>query len=191
MKIFSDKVKATTFAIGKRLQGYHLLKNPKGVPATQVNMIKVTHSFSNYYDDIFNYQRISDTFINGKQKHEYKVLSSVHILDDETAKMTNKRQMHYASETKKNGFKYVERKDIPSSELKQRRDMFNKSKSLFGTDERAMFIAERKEANKARNYYRTMDDVLTKIFTFGYFGNTNKPKRPNFFKVLLSNLNCK
>ena len=34
------KIKAASYAIGKRLQGYHLLKNPNGTPQTEVNMIK-------------------------------------------------------------------------------------------------------------------------------------------------------
>ena len=37
------KIKAASYAIAKRLQGYHLLKNPKGIPQTEVNMIKTLH----------------------------------------------------------------------------------------------------------------------------------------------------
>lgn len=36
------KIKAAGYAIGKRLQGYHLLKNPAGTHQTEVNMIKTT-----------------------------------------------------------------------------------------------------------------------------------------------------
>ena len=37
------KIKAASYAIGKRLQGYHLLQNPSGTPQTEVNMIKTLH----------------------------------------------------------------------------------------------------------------------------------------------------
>ena len=37
------KIKAVSYAIGKRLQGYHLLQNPSGTPQTEVNMIKTLH----------------------------------------------------------------------------------------------------------------------------------------------------
>jgi len=40
MKI--QQIKAGLYAVGKRMQGYELLKNPKGVPSTTVSVIRRT-----------------------------------------------------------------------------------------------------------------------------------------------------
>ena len=57
------KIKAAGYAIGKRLQGYHLLQNPKGTPQTEVNMIKENfYGTTAQWDDVFHITRLKRNF---------------------------------------------------------------------------------------------------------------------------------
>lgn len=40
MKINIDTISTAVYAIRKNFQGYKLLKNPKGAPPTEINMMK-------------------------------------------------------------------------------------------------------------------------------------------------------
>lgn len=193
MKITSDSLKAATYAIGKRLQGYRLLKNPIGTPQNQVNMIKVEHKINKFFDDEFCYQRISKTFANGESTLVSKKMDVVHFMNAITGKITNEKNIYYRVKgAKVSDYKFKKREDLKTAERNFRQPMYFPSKnSIIQLGDRDMFLFERKQANKDRNYYRTIDDVMTKIFTAGLLGDVSKPKRPNFFKVLLANLSNK
>ena len=191
MKITSDNLKAVTFAIGKRLQGYRLLKNPKGTPAAQVNMIKGEHKLNKFFDDEFVYKRISKNFDNGNSKLIEKVMNVVHYMNDITGKISDKKRIYYKVKgSNVADFKFKKREDLKPAELKFRKPIkFPSRNPLVQLGDYDRFLFERRQANKDRNYYRTTDDVLTKICTAGILGDLSKPKRPNFFKVLFNNLN--
>ena len=63
---FNLKQKFYTYAITKRLQGYHLLKNPKGTSAYEVNMIKNSENIGYNLDRFSSYTRISKNFTTGQ-----------------------------------------------------------------------------------------------------------------------------
>ena len=191
MKITPDKLKAASFAINKRLQGYHLLANPQDAPATQVNMIKVKHSINKFFDDKFIYERVSRTFENGNSSFVNKLMTATHYMNDITGKITNQKRIYYIVKGQKVAdYQLKKREDLKPAELKFRHPVSFPSKNpLIQLGDYDRFMFERKQAEKDRNFYKTTDDYLTKIFSFGFFGNINRPSRPNFFKVLFNNLN--
>ena len=191
MKITPDKLKAASFAISKRLQGYHLLKNSKDAPANQVNMIKVKHSINEFFDDKFIYERVSRTFENGEFSFVNKLMTATHYMNDITGKITNQKRIYYIVKGQKVAdYQLKKREDLKPAELKFRHPVSFPSKNpLIQLGDYDRFMFERKQAEKDRNFYKTTDDYLTKIFSFGFFGNTSRPSRPNFFKVLFNNLN--
>ena len=62
------KIQVCAYAIGKRIQGYHLLKNPKGTSPYQVNMIKSWEGISYELDTFSIYDRVSKDFSADKSK---------------------------------------------------------------------------------------------------------------------------
>ena len=87
------KIKATGYAIGKRLQGYHLLKNPSGTPQTEVNLIKENfYGTTSCWDDMFHITRLKKTFSTDGSHTERKFLMSTHYMDVDTMQMTKPRK---------------------------------------------------------------------------------------------------
>lgn len=75
------KIKVASYAIGKRLQGYHLLQNPAGTSQIEVNMVKENYyGITRYWDDIFYITRIKRTFAQGKSHIEKRFLMSTHYM---------------------------------------------------------------------------------------------------------------
>ena len=87
-----QKIQASLYAIEKRLQGYHLLKNPKGTPQTEVNMIKEWYGVTEHWDDMFHIKRIKKTFSEEGNYKERRFLMSTHYMDVKKMKMTNPRK---------------------------------------------------------------------------------------------------
>ena len=96
-----SKIEAAEFAISKRLQGYHLLKNPKGASQTEVNMIKSAYSFDKHCDDIFEVSRIRKIFNENESRECEKKLSSKYFFDPDKKEMSKplKKQISYISYT--------------------------------------------------------------------------------------------
>ena len=58
-----QKLKIAAYCIAKRVQGYQLLKNPKGTPATTVKVLKYSDSINpNTLDISKSYETISKDF---------------------------------------------------------------------------------------------------------------------------------
>ena len=88
-----QKIATTTYATIKRLQGYQLLKNPKGSSPYQVNMIKCRRGLTPELDEVFFYSRINKTFEGLYPRSKNKKLVSTHIFDAEKEQISNKRNI--------------------------------------------------------------------------------------------------
>ena len=193
-----QKIQASLYAIGKRLQGYHLLKNPSGTPQTEVNMLKEWYGVSEHWDDMFHITRIKKTFsANGNYK-EKRFLMSTHYMDIKTMKMTNprKKDMNYSFKNNGKHKVFKERVDIPSMEADNRKVpklSFVRSGSFMRDSEYDIMCKKKCDAEMNRGYYKREYSLFTKIISLGMYKRMCYPEenRPNFFKVLYQNLTNK
>ena len=193
-----QKIQASLYAIGKRLQGYHLLKNPKGTPQTEVNMIKEWYGVTKHWDDMFHITHIKKTFSekgNHKEKH---FLMSTHYMDVKKKEVTKPRKKYVNYSFKKDGEYQVfkERVDIPSIEAYNRKvPKLSFERSGFGEhdSEYDAMIKTKLDAKMNRRYYKKHYSLLQKVIALGMHKRMCYPleKRPNFFKVLVQNLTNK
>ena len=199
MIITFPKAKAAIYAIGKRLQGYHLLKNPKGIPQTEVNMIKENfHGTTSHWDDIFHTTRLKRNFAEGENYKEKRFLMSTHYMDVYTMQMTKprKKDLYYRVEKDgehtifKNredlGFKKAEKRKVPK--LSYKRSCF-----LVDDSDYDKMCRTKRHAQWNRGYYKTHYSLFEKIVALGMHKRMLYPteSRPNFFKVLYQNLTNK
>ena len=190
------KIKAASYAISRRLQGYHLLQNPSGTPQIEVNMIKENfYGTTPCWDDVFHISRLKKTFSKEGSHAEKRFLMSKHYMDVNTMQMTKPR---------KKDIHYIVRKDGAYAVMKGREDLAwetiekskvpklsNKRKRSFeGDSEFKKMYATKKQAQRDRGYYKKHYSLLTKILSFGMYERIAHPteNRPNFFKVLYKNL---
>ena len=190
-----QKIQATLYAMRKRLQGYHLLRNPKGTSPTEVNMIKEWYGVTERWDDMFHITRIKKTFSKEGNHKERRFLMSTHYMDVKTMKMTNprKKDMNYSFEKDGEYIVFKEREDI-SSGIADERDVpllsYERSSFLMRDSEYDMACKTKIDAKMGRGYYKKGYSLFTKIVSLGMYKKMCYPeeKRPNFFKVLYQNL---
>ena len=190
-----QKIQASLFAIGKRLQGYHLLKNPAGTPQTEVNMVKEWYGVSEHWDDVFHLTRIKKTFSKEGNHEEKRFLMSTHYMNDKTMKLTNprKKDIHYS--LKKDGvyYSFDGREDIKFEEALRRKVpllSYKRSSFLENDSEYDIACKVKRDAQMDRGYYKKGYSLFSKVVSLGMYKKMCYPeeKRPNFFKVLYQNL---
>lgn len=192
------KIKAASYAIGKRLQGYHLLQNPSGTPQTEVNMIKESfYGTTSYWDDVFHITRLKRTFAEGGNHTEKRSLMSTHYMDIATMQMTKPRKKDIYYSVKKDGSTVVkDREDIGLEEAENRKvpKLSYTRNNVFEHDsEYDKMCRNKRHAQWDRGYYKTHYPILTKILSLGMHKRMAYPteNRPNFFKILYQNLTNK
>ena len=186
-----DQVNAAKYAIQMRRQGYTLLKNPKGTPNTEVNLIDVKHgvTIDDFHDHRTVIDRFKTTFENGQKYIEAKFLTSTRFRDPETKELGKKRNIDYYSSSAKTLEEQEKvREDIPKDELKKRKKP-NWQKGFLYDEYYAEYMHRETLGNPARKPYYTKpgERIIAPIITFGVIRPKN-PTRPNFFKVLWQNL---
>ena len=133
------KIKAASYAIGKRLQGYHLLQNPSGTPQTEINMIKENfYGTTAQWDDVFHITRLKKNFSNDGSHTEKRFLMSTHYMDVDTMQMTKPRKKDISYSVKKDG-KYTlfkDREDIRFEDAETRKvpNLSYERSGLFASD---------------------------------------------------------
>ncbi len=190
------KIKAASYAIGKRLQGYHLLKNPSGTFQTEVNLIKENfYGTTSCWDDVFHITRLKKTFSTEGSNTEKRFLMSTHFMDVNTMQMTKPRKKDINYSIIKNGeyTVFIAREDLAweSAEKRKVPKLSYKRKNLFEYDsEYDKMCMTKRQTQLNRGYYKTHYSLLTKIISFGMHKRMAYPteNRPNFFKVLYQNL---
>ena len=193
-----QKIQASLYAIGKRLQGYHLLKNPAGTPQTEVNMVKEWYGVTSHWDDMFHITRIKKTFSKDGNHKEKRFLMSTHYNDVKNMKMTNprKKDLNYSHQKDGEYLVFKERVDTPPMEADGRkipRLSYKRSGCFMNDSEYDMACKTKQEAELNRGYYKKGYSLFTKIISLGMHKRMCYPeeKRPNFFKVLYKNLSNK
>ena len=193
-----QKIQASLYAIGKRLSGYHLLKNPAGTSQTEVNMIKEWYGYTEHYDDMFHITRIKKTFSDEGNHKEKKFLMSTHYMDVKKLKITKPRKKDISYSIKKDDeyLVFKDREDLPLEKAENRKvPRLSYKRSGFGkTDsEHDKMILTKYRAELNRGYYKREYRLIDKILTLGLYERMAYPseKRPNFFKVLYQNLTNK
>ena len=193
------KIQASLYAIGKRLQGYHLLKNPKGTSQTEVNMIKQNfYGTTQLWDDIFHIKRVRANFSEGETEHESKFLRSTHYFDEKAMYMTKPRKKNIYFSIRKNG-EYVdigERQDLAWEQDEKRtakKLSYKRSGFLECNSEYDIMCRTKTEAEHNRGYYKKHYPLIVKIISLGMHKRMLYPQenRPNFFKILYQNLTNK
>ncbi len=159
-----QKLKLATFAIGKRLQGFHLLKNPKTASPLELTMLKSERLVHLNGDIVTWHERISKDFEKNTR------------LIKET--LITKNYYSNSAESKKEPFKrYV---NLTNCVLKSKGALRYSGKDL-------PWDMYQKVCEKAyESYYRS--GIESSLMS--WFCADDKPIRPNFFKVLLSNLSA-
>ena len=193
------KIKAASYAIGKRLQGYHLLQNPSGTSQTEVNMIKENfYGTTSQWDDVFHITRLKKNFSSDGSHTEKRFLMSTHYMDVDTMQMTKPRKKDIGYSVYKDGENVIvkSREDIKleDAEIRKVPKLSYERSGLFAHDSEYDKICESKRhAQFDRGYYKTHYPLLTKIISLGMHKKMLYPteNRPNFFKVLYQNLTNK
>ena len=170
-----QKLKLAAYAIGKRLQGYQLLRNPKTSSPLELTMIRRTFKDVQLNGDIFTWHdRVSRDFGKKTKPVKETFITKYYYSDSQESKL--KPFKHYINLN--NGT--VKSKGI-ELEYKDR----NKDLSL-----EEYF----KVSDKAYNsYYSPLGSGMERFMVkaLSIFNVDNKPIRPNFFKVLFNNLASK
>ena len=193
-----QKIQASLYAMGKRLQGYHLLKNPTGTSTTEVNMIKEWYGITEHWDDMFHITRIKKTFSKDGSHKEKRFLMSTHYMDVDTMKLTKPRKKDITFSIKRDEeyFDIKEREDIPFEEIENRKvpDLSYERSGFFERDSEYDKMCQTKLIAKLnREYFKKGYSLMSKILSLGMYKIMFYPteKRPNFFKVLYHNLSNK
>jgi hypothetical protein len=190
------KIKAASYAIGKRLQGYHLLQNPSGTPQTEVNMVKENfYGTTSLWDDVFHITRLKRTFSKGENYTEERFLMSTHYMDVHTMQMTKPRKKNiYYSVQKDGSYTVLKDREDMAWEISEKRKvpkLSHKWKNFMGyNSEYDKKCMAKRHAQWGRGYYKTHYPLLTKFLSLGMHKRMSYPSenRPNFFKVLYHNL---
>ena len=167
-----QKIKLAAYAIGKRLQGYHLLKNPKTSSPLELTMLR-TERHVNYNGDIVTWHdRVSRDF--GKNAKSVKeTLITKHYYSD-------------SSESKAEPFKHYI--NLPKGIVKSK----GVELEYNCRDKDLPWEEYYKVSQKAHeSYYSPFGTGIERFLARMMYNVDVKPIRPNFFKVLFSNLSSK
>ena len=193
MQITNQHIKTAAYAIRKRLQGYKLLKNPKGSDTNEINMIKTSFRLQpKYYDDVFLYHKIQRKIVNGKQQLTEKQLIVQYFMNPKTKKVTNQKAAFYSKQQNNQYVLSLEKQELSPKEQSQRlpkntKDIFNGN-----VEEEMQYSKQRFTKEHKKHFYQPKISVLEKIITLGtakFLRSDNRPYAPGFFKTLISNLN--
>ena len=151
------KIATITYATIKHLQGYKLLKNPKGTNPCEVNMIKYRRGLTPECDEVFSYTRISRTIGPSFLKSNNKHMISTRIFDTDNLKMSKKKNIVlYGGGV--DGY-LRSREDVEEHILSKRKKLNLKTKLKIAD------VLDIKENSKYYLYPRSNWDVFSEILT--------------------------
>ncbi len=195
--MITKKINTALYSIGKRLQGYHLLKNPKGTPYTTVKLIKYSENINPKTLDINkSYEKITKQvsgFENSETKEFLEVTNFV-FYNNKTNKIDNKKQLIYE---KYDGNKfyvpktYLEKGYVPTHKL-DKRDLSSLDNivELKLSSARPSLLTYLGFAPKSVITEKTLaQTVLEKYNKTKLDDKLNSAQKQNFWKTLWQNLN--
>ncbi len=186
-----DQVKLAKYAMQKRKEGFELLKNPKGTPNTELNMIYTSHgsTLDEFHDSHTTIDRIKVTFSDGKKEEDSILLTSTRFREADTKELGTKRNIdYYRFNSKKLTETEKKRFDIPEKDLKNRKKP-NWQKGFLYDEYYSDYLKKESIFNPARipYYEKPGAKYIVPILSLGMIRPKN-PTKPNFFKVLWDNL---
>ena len=192
MKINTDRINTALYAIRKKIQGYELLKNPKGNESTGISMIKSSFGIvPESLDDVFMYHKIQRKCVNGNIELVEKTLIAEHFIDPVLKLPLNKKNLLYTE--LKNGklVRTKERTDISPEEYNAR----TKGKIKKTLDESFIetnaYYNKRFTKERKKLFYQPKISLIENILSLGFAKALRSDSRPyarSFFSTLISNL---
>ncbi len=167
-----QKLKLATYAIGKRLQGYHLLKNPKSSSPLKLTMIRPEKQVHYNGDVVSWFDRVQADF-GKKTKNVEEILITKHYYSN-------------SPESRIEPFKHYN--NLTNGVIK------SKGVELgYSARDQDLAIDEYfKVSEKAHDsYYSRFGSGFERFLASMIYTVDDKPIRPNFFKVLFRNLSSK
>lgn len=193
------KLDTAVYSIGKRLQGYHLLRNPEGTPFTTVRFIKYSENINPKTLDVEQfYEKITrqTSGFEDKETTEFLEVTNYAFYNDKTNTIDNKKQKIYERYNSKKFFTpeiYLEKGYIPAHKL-DKRDV-----SPLNNVIRIQLQSNRNSPLRYLGF--TPKSIVTKkTLAQTVLENYNKhkldkelttPPKQNFWKTLWHNLNSK
>ncbi len=167
-----QKLKLAAYAMGKKLQGYHLLRNPKTSSPLELTMLRTEKSVHTNGDIVTWHDRISRDFEKKTKPVKETLITKHYYSDSSESKIEPFR--HYINSTKG----IVKSKGV---ELEYK----NRNKDLPWDE----YYKVSKKAHDS--YYSPFGTGIERFLARMLYNVDDKPIRPNFFKVLFSNLAAK
>lgn len=183
------RVQVCTYSVLKRLQGYHLLKNPKGSSPYVVNMIKNTELISYDLDRFSSYTRISKDFSTGHTTRKYLSVNR-YMFWTGKKKEIKKERFNYKIENGK--LLSVKETTIPIEELDNRTFDYIDKKSKHGTVHHTDFInmfLGNFNVKKVADYKSIRELEMLQFFNMQQ--KKSMENKISFWNVLKTNLNMK
>ena len=181
-----DEYNAFKYALSKRADGFCLLKNAKGDPPTQVNLIrqKFGKTVDAFRDEVTLTEKYSVNFHDGKSDMFYRSIETRQFIDSETGKPNKGKYILYTSFGDKADYIRKERNDLDIQQYGLRKHP-KWSEDSFHNDAYSE-INYINKSSAGRSYYKGFFESLISPFV----PNDKRPTRPNFFKVFWENI-CK
>lgn len=186
-----EQVRMAKYAMQKRKEGYELLKNPKGTPNTEINMIYTRHghTLDDFHDSKTVIDRVKATVIDNHLYEDSRLLTSTRFREADTKELGQKRNIDYYRWDNKTSTEIEKQRfDIPEKDLKKRKKP-NWQKGFLYDEYYADYSNKETIYNPARipYYEKPGAKYIVPILSFGMIRPKN-PTKPNFFKVLWENL---
>lgn len=182
-------VRVCAYSVLKRLQGYHLLQNPKGSSPYVVNMIKNSEKIAYNLDRFSSYTRISKDFMTGHTTKKYLSINRYMFWTDK-GKEIKKERFGYKTETGKP--LSMKETSINIEELNNRKfdyiDKKRKRDTVNYIDFSNIFVGN--FSVKKQAYYTSIRDLEIQKF-FSMQQKKDKEHKISFWSVLKANLNMK
>ncbi len=192
------KLNIAAYSIQKRIQGYHLLKNPKGTPFTTVRLMKYSESISPKTLDIKNsYEKITKQFstFDRNETTEYLDISKYAFYNKKTNRLDTSKQAiyeKYSSDYRFSPEAYGEKGYI-ETEILSKRDLsaFDNIVSLSLTGKKPSPLVYLGFTPKSTICEKTLAQTVLEDYNKAKLDKKQQFPKSNFWKTLWHNLNPK
>lgn len=186
-----QKLKIATYCIAKRMQGYQLLRNPKGAPATTVKVIKYSDNINPKTLDISkSYETISKDFTKYKEPETTKNLDieKYAFFNSKTGGFKIKKQVDYIKHMSDYHFAPTE---VSTKGLVPREKLV--TRNLEDLQKVVVCSGYRDRNGNYTVRETTRADVVLKAYNSMKASNEERiaKNRPNFWQTLFYNLTQK
>jgi len=192
------KLNIAAYSIKKRIQGYHLLKNPKGTPYTTVKLMKYSENINPKTLDIKNsYEKVTKQFLplNKSETTEYLDISKFAFYNKKTNRLDTPKQAIY--EKYSSNYKFLTEaygeKGYIETEILNKRDLspLDYIVSLRLTGAKPSPLTYFGFTPKSIFQEKTLAQTVLENYNKAKLDEKKQFKKSNFWKTLWQNLNQK